>query len=80
METAILSMIPAGDPDLTTYLNWLLRGIEPEQQNDTFWSSISEKTGKMEDHTPVQPLILKELHERKEKEKLNPKDDMESEC
>ena len=31
VDTAILSMIPEGDPDLTTYLNELLRANKPEQ-------------------------------------------------
>ena len=36
-DMAILSMIPQGDPDLTAYLNELLRTNKPEQQNNTFW-------------------------------------------
>ena len=31
VDTAILSMIPEGDPDLTTYVNELLRTKKPEQ-------------------------------------------------
>ena len=34
---AILIMIPHGNPDLTAYLNELLRTNKPEQQNNTFW-------------------------------------------
>ena len=37
VETAILSMIPEGDPDLVTYLTELLRTKKPDQQNNTFW-------------------------------------------
>ena len=36
VDTAILSMIPQGDPDLTAYLNELLRTNKSEQQNNTF--------------------------------------------
>ena len=35
VDTAILSMIPQGDPDLTAYLNELLRTNKSEQQNNT---------------------------------------------
>ena len=31
VDTGVLSMIPEGDPDLTTYLNELLRTNKPEQ-------------------------------------------------
>ena len=33
----ILSMIPQCDPDLTAYLNELLRTKKPEQKNNSFW-------------------------------------------
>ena len=72
VDMAILSMIPQGDPDLTAYLNELLRTNKPEQQNDTFWFPTPENPGKLEDHTPIQTRILKELNELKDKEKFNP--------
>ena len=75
---AILSMIPQGETDLTVYLNELLRTNKPEQQNDTFWFPTPENPGKLEDHTPIQPRILKELNELKDKEKLNPQDSTKS--
>ena len=78
VDTAILSMIPEGDPDLTTYLEELLRKNQPEQQNKTFWFPTPDNPGKIEDHTPIQTRILKELRELQEKEKLTPKDDVKS--
>ena len=72
VDIAILSMIPQGDPDLTAYINKLLRTNKTEQQNNTFWFPASEKPGKPEDHTPIQTRILKELIELEEREKLNP--------
>ena len=36
VDMAILSMIPQDDPDLTAYLNELLRMSKPEQQDNTF--------------------------------------------
>ena len=74
VDMAILSMIPQGDPDLTAYLNEPLRTNKPEQQNDTFWFPTPEDPGKLEDHTPIQTRILKELNELKDKEKLNPQE------
>ena len=71
-------MIPEGDPDLTTYLNELLRTIKPEQQNINFWFPTTKTPGRTEDHIPIQTRILKELRELQEKEKLNPKNDVES--
>ena len=53
VDMAILSMIPHGDPDLTAYLNELLRTNKPEQQNNTFWFPTPENPGKLEDHTPI---------------------------
>ena len=75
---AILGMIPQGDPDLTAYLNELLRTNKPEQQDSTFWFPTPENPGKAEDHTPIQIRILKELNELKDKEKLNPQEKTEA--
>ena len=77
-DMAILSMIPQGDPDLTAYLNELLRTNKPEQQDNTFWFPTPENPGKPEDHTPIQTRILKELNELKDKEKINPQESTES--
>ena len=73
VDMAILSMIPQGDPDLTAYLNELLRTSKPEQQDNTFWFPTPENPGKPEDHTPIQTRILNELNELKDEEKLNHK-------
>ena len=78
VDMAILSMIPQGDPDLTAYLNELLRTSKPEQQDNTFWFPTPENPGKPEDHTPIQTRILNELNELKDKEKLNPQESTES--
>ena len=78
VDTALLSMIPDCDPDLTTYLNELLRTNKPEQQSNTFWFPTPKNPGRTENHTPIQTRTLKELRELQEKEKLNPKDDVES--
>ena len=52
VDMAILSMIPQGDPDLTAYLNELLRTNKREQQDSTFWFPTPENPGKPEDQTP----------------------------
>ena len=75
---AILSMIPQTDPDLTAYLNELLRTNKPEQQDDTFWFPTPENPGKSEEHIPIQTRILNELNELKDKDKLNPQESTES--
>ena len=67
VDMAILSMIPQDDPDLTAYLNELLRTNKPEQQDNTFWFPTPENPGKPEDHTPIQTRILKELNELKKR-------------
>ena len=59
VDMAILSMIPQDDPDLTAYLNELLRTNKLEQQDNTFWFPTPENSGKPEDHTPIQTRILK---------------------
>ena len=68
VDMAILSMIPQGDPDLTAYLNELLRTNKLEQQTNTFWFPTPEKPEKPEDHTPIQTRNLNELNELKDKE------------
>ena len=78
VDRAILSMIPQYDPDLTAYLNELLRTSKLEQQDNTFWFPTPEKPGKPEDHTPIQTRTLKELNELKDKEKLNPQESTDS--
>ena len=78
VDTAVLSMIPQGAPDLTAYLNDILRLNKPKQPNNTFWISTPENPGKHEDHTPILTGILKEKNELKDKEKLNPQESTES--
>ena len=78
VDTAILSMIPEGDPDLITYLAELLRTNKPDQQNNTFWFPTPKNPGNTDDHTPIQKQTLTELCELQRREKLNPKDDIES--
>ena len=78
VDMAILSMIPQDDPDLTAYLNELLRTNKPEQQDNKFWFPTPENPGKPEDHTPIQTRILNEPNELKDKEKLNPQQSTES--
>ena len=78
VDMAILIMIPQDDPDMTAYLNELLRTNKSEQQDNTFWFPTPENPGKPEKHTPIQARILKELNELKEREKLNPQESTES--
>ena len=78
VDTAILSMISEGEPNLITYLTELLRTKKPDQQNNTFWFPTPKNPGNTDDHTPIQTRILKELHELQLKEKLNPKNDIET--
>ena len=58
-------------------MNFSQQTNKQEQQSNTFWFPAPENPGKIEDHTPKQKRILKELYELKEKEKSNPKDDKE---
>ena len=78
VDMAILSRIPQDDPDMTAYLNELLRTNKSEQQDNTFWFPTPENPGKPKDHTPIQTKIFKELNELKDKEKLNPQESIES--
>ena len=78
VDLAILSLIPQGDTDLTTYLNELLRTNKPEQQDSTLWFPTPENPRKSEDHTPIPTWTLNELNKLKEKEKLNPQESTES--
>ena len=58
VDMATLTLIPEGDPDLSTYLDERLRTKKPEEQNDIFWFRTPENLGKPEDHTPIQTRIL----------------------
>ena len=78
VDMAVLSMIPEGDPDMTTYLTELLRINKTGQQTNTYWFPTPENPGNTEEHTQIQTRILRELRELQQKEKLNPKDDNES--
>ena len=75
---AILSMIPGGDPDLIIYVTKPLRTNKLDRQTNTFGFPTPENPGNTDNHTPIQKRILKELCELQLKEKLNPKDDIES--
>ena len=78
VDTAILTVIPEGDPDLITYLNMLFRTNKPDQQTNFFWFPTPKKPGSTDDLTLIQKRILKELCELEETEKRNPKNDIES--
>ena len=73
-----ISMIPEGDPDLIIYLTELFRINKQDQQANTFWFPTPENPGNTDEHTPIQTRILKELCELQLKEKLKPKDNIES--
>ena len=77
VDTAILSMTPEGDPDLTTHLSELLKTNKAEQQSNTFWFPMPENPWKTEDNTPMKKRILEEMNELKEK-KTEPKSDVQS--
>ena len=63
VDTAILSMIPENDTDQITYLAELLRTNKADQQNNSFWFPTPENPCNIEDPTPIQTRILKELRE-----------------
>ena len=56
----------------------LLRTKKQDQQTNTSWFQTPENPSNTEEHAPIQTRILKELRELQLKEKLNPKDDIES--
>ena len=66
-------MILEGDADLIPYLIKLLETNKPDEQIKTFWFPTPKNPGTLEDHTPIQTGILKELREMQQKEALNPK-------
>ena len=66
VDMAILSMIPQGDPYLIAHKKELLRTNKPEQQNNTFWFPTPENPGNLEDHTPIETRILKEIIQLKD--------------
>ena len=73
VDTLILSMIPECDPDLTAYLNELLRTNKPEQKSNTFWFPTPENTRenwKPHSNTNTKP---QGTHEMEDKKKINPK-------
>ena len=78
VDTAILQMLPSDDPDLTLYLNELLKSNKQESQETNFWFPTPENPGNIEEHSPIQSRILNELLELRRKEQLNPQDDNES--
>ena len=80
VDIAILSMIPDGDTDKTTYLNELLKTNRPKQQNKTFLFPTPEKPRKTEYHTPIQTRIVRGILELTEEEKLKPQDDTETQA
>ena len=75
---AILRMIAEGDPDVIAYLTKPLRTSNQDQQTSAFWFPTPKNPDNTEEHNPIQIRILKELRELQLKEKLNPKDDIES--
>ena len=74
VDTAILQMLPSDDPDLTLYLNELLKSNKQESQETNFWFPTPENPGNIEEHSPIQSRILNELLELRRKEQLNPQD------
>ena len=54
VDTAILQMLPSDDPDLTPYLNELLKSNKQESQETNFWFPTPENPGDIEEHSPIQ--------------------------
>ena len=75
VDTAIFSLIPESDPDMSIQLSEILRTNKPEQQKNTFSFPTPENPGNVDDHTPIQTRILKELRELQGREQLNQKGD-----
>ena len=74
VDTAILSMIPEGDSDLTTYLTELIRTNKPDQQNNTFWFATPKNPGNIQDNTPIHTRIIKSSADcNRKKRKKKPK-------
>ena len=48
------------------------------ESNEAYWFPTPENPGNVQEHTPIQRRILKELQELQEIEKLNPLDNPES--
>ena len=68
-------MIPGG-----TYLKDLLRTKTPEHRSNTFGFQDPKNLKKIGDHTPIQTGFSRELHQLKEKKKMDLKDDPKSRC
>ena len=73
-----LSIIPQSDADLNAYLNELLKTIETEQQNNTFWFPTPENFEIIEGQTPIQTQVLIHIIDVNEKETLDPQESTES--
>ena len=71
-------MLPSDDPNLTLYLNELLKSNKQESQETNFWFPTPDNPRNIEEHSPIQSRILNELLEFRRKEQLNPQDDNES--
>ena len=56
----------------------LIKSTKPEDFKENYWFPTPEDSGDPQLHTPIQPLILKEIQNFQELGKLNPQDDPES--
>ena len=60
------------------YVSSLIKSSKPEHFHEKYWFPTSEDPGDPQQHTPRQKLILTELQNLQELEKLIPQDDPES--
>ena len=72
VDTAILQMMPSDDPDLTIYLNELLKSNKQDTQESNFWFPTPENPGNIEEHSPIQTRILKRIARIETKRETKP--------
>ena len=78
VDTAILSMVPESDPDLTTYVNELFRTNKLKQQNNLLWFPPPKNPGKTENYKQEQIRMVKKKHELRKTWEIKPKNGTKS--
>ena len=76
--TSVRHLLNNNHDDAIHYINILLKTSKLDEVNETYWFPTPQNPGNEKEHTPIQTLILNELRELEQIEKLNPLETAES--
>ena len=70
--TSVRHLLNNNHDDAIQHMNGLLKTLETDEVNETYWFPTPQNPGNESEHTPIKTRILNEVREFEELEQLNP--------